>query len=120
MISKLHRFHGYGSLRHVYRSGRMVRGSLFAVKVVDSPNRKDYRLAVVVSRKVDKSAVRRNKIRRRLYQATRQLDPPIKNSCDVVITVFQAETADKAYDALVSQLTQQLSAAGALTVQTKN
>ena len=119
MIPKLNRFHGYGSLRSVYRSGQTVRGPLFAVKVIDSPSRKAYRLAVVVSRKVDKSAVRRNKIRRRLYQAAQQMDPPIKNSCDIVVTVFQAEAATKPYELITSQLAKQLAAAAALQAKTQ-
>src|SRR5665213_399071 len=61
MISRSHRFHGYNSLRHVYRQGRIARGSQFAVKTALNPNRKTYRVAIVVSRKVNKSAVAGNR-----------------------------------------------------------
>jgi ribonuclease P protein component len=71
MISRSHRFHGYNSLRHVYRHGRMARGSQFAVKAALNPRRQTYRVAVVVSRKVNKSAVARNRMRRRLYELVR-------------------------------------------------
>jgi ribonuclease P protein component len=60
MISRAHRFHGYNSLNFVYRNGQTVRGPLFAIKYTINPKRKSYRAAVVVSKKVNKSAVARN------------------------------------------------------------
>ncbi len=67
MIRAKHRFHGRGSLDYVYRRGRLVRGGELSIKFVDS-RAQDYRLAVVVSKKVSKSAVTRNRIRRRIYE----------------------------------------------------
>ncbi len=75
MIAKAHRFHGYGSLNFVYKNGKTERGPLFAVKSILNPKRSEYRMAVVVSRKVNKSAVARNRIRRRLYEIVRSLEP---------------------------------------------
>ncbi len=46
-----------------------------------------YRVAVVVSRKVSKSAVVRNRIRRRIYELVRQSDG-IAPGTDLVFTVF--------------------------------
>ena len=88
MISRQHRFRGYGSLKYVYKNGATVRGPLFAVKAIENPKRDSYRLAVVVSRKVNKSAVARNRIRRRLYEAVRQLEVDIIRPYDIVLTVF--------------------------------
>ena len=90
MIAKVHRFHGYNSLRNVYRRGKVARGALFAVKALDNPSRSNYRVAVVVSRKVNKSAVARNRIRRRLYEISRELAPQISQPHDIVITVFHS------------------------------
>jgi ribonuclease P protein component len=73
MISRTNRFHGYSSLRNVYRHGSTARGPLFAVKAIANPKRRSYRLAVVVSRKVNKSAVARNRMRRRLYELAREI-----------------------------------------------
>jgi ribonuclease P protein component len=91
MIARSHRFHGYGSLRYVYQNGQTVRGPLTALKYVSNARRKDYRLAIVVSKKVNKSAVVRNRIRRRLYEAMRrqQIDRPF----DMVLTVFHEQVA---------------------------
>lgn len=89
MIARRHRFHGYGSLRYVYQHGQTVRGPLTALKYVTNPRRTDYRLAIVVSKKVHKSAVVRNRIRRRLYEAARiqQISDPY----DIVLTVFHEQ-----------------------------
>lgn len=112
MISSSHRFHGYNSLRFVYRNGRTVRGPLFAVKSALNPKRKTYRLAVVVSRKVHKSAVARNRVRRRLYEAVRSMENNIVEPHDVVITVFQDTLIDEPPETLLRQLKKQLKAAG--------
>jgi ribonuclease P protein component len=88
MIGRKNRFHGHGSLRYVYRNGQTVRGPLCALKFAANNKRKDYRLAVVVSKKVSKSAVVRNRIRRRLYESFRLESPSFKGSYDMVLTVF--------------------------------
>lgn len=93
MIASSHRFHGYGSLRYVYQHGKTVRGPLSALKFVTNDRRKSYRLAVVVSKKVSKSAVVRNRIRRRLYEAFRQQEPAIDRPYDMVLTVFHEQIA---------------------------
>ena len=91
MILSAHRFHGHNSLRFVYANGKTYRSSLFALKVAANPRRKSYRCAVVVSKKVSKSAVMRNRIRRRLYEQVRLLT--IAAPVDIVVTVFSADIA---------------------------
>lgn len=114
MISRAHRFHGYGSLRNVYRLGSTARGPLFAVKALANPNRKSYRLAVVVSRKVSKSAVARNRIRRRLFELAREIEDEIKQPHDIVITAFHDSLREAHAKDLRSQLKKQLKEAGVL------
>lgn len=114
MISRKHRFHGYNSLRYVYRNGHTVRGPLFAVKSVPNQKRDSYRLAVVVSRKVNKSAVARNRIRRRLYEIVRELEAGFDEPHDIVITVFHDTVIDEPASRLASQLKSQLRQAGVL------
>jgi len=89
MIGRAYRFHGYGSLRYVYKSGQTVRGPHMSLRYSVNKKRQNYRLAVVVSKKVNKSAVARNRIRRRIYEAFRTMEWADK-PCDLVITVFQA------------------------------
>lgn len=112
MIARLNRFHGYNSLRLVYRQGNTVRGPLFSVKARPNPRREGYRLAVVVSRKVHKSAVVRNRIRRRLYEIVRQMAPLICEPHDIVISVFHDTVADEEAAVLKSQIKKQFKDAG--------
>ena len=88
MISRSNRFHGYGSLKYTYSRGETVRGPLCSTKYVFNSRRSKYRLAVVVNKKVNKSAVVRNKIRRQVYEVVRLISSQIKNPCDIVITIF--------------------------------
>jgi ribonuclease P protein component len=114
MISRKNRFHGYGSLKYVYRHGRTVRGPLFSIRFVDNPKRKNYRLAVVVSRKVHKSAVGRNRMRRRLYEIVRSMEDQISTPSDIVITVFSDNLIEESPPDLTKQVKKQLKAAGLL------
>ena len=115
MISRAHRFHGYGSLRGVYRQGSAARGPLFAVKSVINPKRKSYRLAVVVSRKVSKSAVARNRMRRRIYELARELEGQINGPFDIVITVFHDSLAEAPTNELKNQLKKQFKDLGIIS-----
>lgn len=94
MVSRRHRFHGYTSLSFVYRRGTVTRDHHVSVRVVHNQRRSVYRVAVIVSRKVNKSAVRRNRIRRRVYEIVRSLESRIESPQDIVITVFSDQLAD--------------------------
>ncbi len=94
MIDKTHRFQGHGSLRFVYQKGQTVRGPLCALKFALNKRRTTYRAAVVVSRKVHKSAVVRNRIRRRLYEVIREFEPGIKGAYDLVFMVYSEQLAE--------------------------
>jgi ribonuclease P protein component len=92
MISSAHRFHGHGSLRFVYRKGKTMRSPELLLKFATNPRRKHYRAAVVVSTKISKSAVVRNRIRRRIYEEIR-LQVPEAAACDFVFTALTAHLA---------------------------
>ena len=49
--------------------------------------------AVVVSKKVDKSAVRRNRIRRRVYEVVRKHQGDLNQPAGLVFTVYAASAA---------------------------
>jgi ribonuclease P protein component len=107
MISRAHRFHGYNSLNFVYRNGQIVRGPLFAIKYTLNPKRKSYRAAVVVSKKVNKSAVARNRMRRRLYGSLQEFEGQITEPYDIVFTVFHDALLEEPHKSLNHQLTNQ-------------
>lgn len=114
MINRTHRFHGHNSLRYVYQNGETVRGPLTALKYIENNRRTKYRLAVVVSKKVSKSAVKRNRIRRRLYEAVRLHSDQITKPYDMVITVFHEQLATMAGEELQRLAHVQLRQAGVL------
>src|SRR5688572_27144465 len=100
MIPSTHRFHGRNSLRFVYRQGWQVRGDVLAVRVVRNPRRSTWRAAVVVSRKISKSAVVRNRIRRRIFEVVRTQSSRINGPYDIVFTAFSDSLATLAGDDL--------------------
>lgn len=91
MLSAAHRFHGHGSLRYVYKNGRAIRSHTITIKYTKNSHRRTSRFAVVVSKKVHKSAVGRNRIRRRLYEVIRHELPRFKSPHDVAVMVFSGE-----------------------------
>lgn len=94
MLARGHRFHGYGSLKAVYGRGLSVRGQFINLKYTQRSATKPYRVAVVVSRKVHKSAVVRNRIRRRLYESVRRQSAGIPPGSDLVFLVYADHVAD--------------------------
>lgn len=113
MISRKHRFRGHRSLDYIYRYGKTFKTGGMGIKTAPSKG-EDYRLAVVVSKKVSKSAVKRNRIRRRLFEQFRKLrkeqDKPIKH--DVIITVFKENLATMPSDELVTAFKKLLTGGG--------
>ena len=108
MLSRIHRFHGHNSLSRVYRQGKAIRDPRVTLRYALNPKRKSFRAAVVVSRKVSKSAVIRNKIRRRIYEIIRPLDSRISDSYDLVFSVYSIEVALMPMNELRTLLEEQL------------
>lgn len=87
MLAFANRFHGRGSIKTVLRMGSALRNDHFTLKYSLNERRKTPRFAVVVSKKVQKSAVGRNRIRRRMYELLRIELPHLKPQGDIVIIV---------------------------------
>ena len=111
MLSAQHRFHGHGSLRYVYKNGQAVRSHLITIKYTTNPHRKHSRFAVVVSKKVHKSAVGRNRIRRRIYEIIRHRLPSVTRPHDVVVMVFSGEVLGLPHEELCETIDQLFSQA---------
>jgi ribonuclease P protein component len=114
VISQAHRFHGRNSLRFVYQRGQNVRGGAISLRYIENPRRTRYRVAVVVSRKVSKSAVVRNRIRRRIYEVVRENARRLNAPLDLVFTVYGEDVAELPHEALEQLVLSQLTKAGAL------
>jgi ribonuclease P protein component len=106
VLARRHRFHGLHSLDAVYRHGQTIRGPYCLLRFSVNPKRRDYRVAVVVSKKVNKSAVVRNRIRRRIYEIVRQHE--ITGNLDIIITVFDEIVATMPTEQLQRSLQRQL------------
>ena len=112
MLSFFNRFHGHGSLRYVYKNGQAVRSRLITLKYSHNPRRTRPRVAVVVSKKVLKSAVGRNRIRRRIYEVVRLELPAIEPKHDIVLLVFSSEVLTLPPHELTEAIRQLLQNAG--------
>jgi len=106
MIPFFQRFHGHNSLRYVYKNGAVVRSRYATLKVATNSHRKEPRFAIVVSKKVMKSAVRRNRIRRRIYEYIRINTPRLLEAYDIAIIVTSSEFLGMPSEELSSQLEQ--------------
>jgi len=93
MLSKKYRFHSRGGVRYTYQNGKTIRGSKISL-VFANNTRNRQRFAVVVSKKVLKSAVGRNRIRRRVYEAIRLEMPKIEKPVDCIFIIYVKDVLD--------------------------
>lgn len=91
MIAQKNRFSSSAEVRRLYSAGRPARTSVFALRSV--PTNGDWKLGVVVSKKVHKSAVVRNRIRRRVYEVARKNYADRLQGRRWLITVFDVSVA---------------------------
>lgn len=91
MLEQRYRFHGYGSLKFLYHKGETFRSRSVSLRVVANPKRSDSRVAVIVTKKVQKAAPRRNRIRRRVYEVIRLHWDHLKPGHDMLISVYDPQ-----------------------------
>lgn len=111
MIERAHRFHGKKSLGLVYGRGQVIREPHLVLKYVQNYRTPEYRVSVVVSRKVSKSAVVRNRIRRRIYEIVRQKEKTLLQHIDMVFIVQMDSLAKFRHKELAQVIEQLLSRA---------
>lgn len=90
MLKKKYRFHSRGGVRYVYQKGKTIRSLKMSLIFADN-DRGFTRFGVVVSKKVEKSAVGRNRIRRRVYEALRVNFDLIPKKRDYLFVVFSKD-----------------------------
>jgi len=112
MISAKFRFHGHGSLRYLFKNAQAVRSRYVTVKFIANPRRKKSRFSVVVSKKVHKSAVGRNRIRRRLYEIIRHEQQSIVGIYDVAVIVTSGEVLGAEHEELKASICEIFTRAG--------
>lgn len=99
MLSKKYRFHSRGGVRYVYQKGKTVRSP--KVSLVFTPNNRGFtRFAVVISKKVIKSAVGRNRVRRRVYEVLRRNFDQIPKKHDYIFVIYHRDIKDMPFGEL--------------------
>ena len=105
MLNKRYRFHSRGGVRYVYQNGKTIRSPKMSLVFME--NSRGYtRFAVVVSKKVEKSAVKRNFIRRRVYEALRRNLELIPKKKDYLFVVYSKEIGEMPFSKLEGVLGQ--------------
>lgn len=92
MLSTTHRFHRRSDIQRLHRSGSSARAQGCVLRY--APAKSVYRTAVVVSKKVSKSAVVRNRIRRRIYEQVRLTAKQRELRHDLVFVVHDETFAE--------------------------
>ena len=112
MIPVNYRFHGHGSLRYLFKNGQAVRSRHITIKYIANSRRKHSRFSVVVSKKVHKSAVGRNRMRRRLYELVRLEIPKLNGTYDVALIITNSEVMSMEYVELEAGIRELFTQAG--------
>lgn len=116
MIAFKYRFHGHGSLAYLYKNGQIARTKNLTFKYILNKKRQLPRIAIVVSKKVAKRAVDRNRIRRRIYEIIRLELDNFTASFDLVIIVHSIEIRDIGHLELKNKILTSLIQAGVIKV----
>jgi len=90
-------------INKVRRQGRRLHSDTFKIAIKKRKRGADNRFALIISTKVSKKAVARNKLRRRAWSALAQILPQMKPAHDTVITFFP-----KALECSVAELKKKL------------
>lgn len=89
-LPKQHRLRRYQEFKQVYQQGNRYYGKWLVLRVlptVDSQQATPTRIGISVSQKVSKKAVVRNRLKRRIRAACRQLLPEISPGCKIIVGV---------------------------------
>ncbi|RLC31643.1 ribonuclease P protein component [Candidatus Woesebacteria bacterium] len=84
MLAKKHRLTGRSILEEVKKEGSLYQADSFGILVSKRTKDKPTRFAFIVSTKISKIAVERNKAKRRLREAVRQYIDKVDKGYDVV------------------------------------
>ena len=112
MIPYKNRFHGHNSVSYVYKHGHIERSRFATLKTTKNPKRKESRFTVVISKKVLKSAVKRNRVRRRVYEYLHKQIPNISGVYDVVIIITSPEILVATHQEITDSIGKMLYSAG--------
>ena len=70
MLPKTHRIKDRALVKKLFEEGRVYKNRVFIFRFMESPD-ENWKFAVMLSKKMTKTAVERNKLRKRVYSAIR-------------------------------------------------
>jgi ribonuclease P protein component len=94
MLNSKYRFHRRNHVNRVHKQGKSGRSGALSIRYRIAEGGDQTKFAVVVSKKVAKSAVVRNRIRRRVFEVIRAEQPNLQPGLEAVIGVYDASVAD--------------------------
>ena len=103
MLAKKYRFHSRGGVRFTYQKGKTIRTPKMSL-VHNDNSRGRQRFAVVISKKVIKSAVGRNRVRRRVYEAIRSLLPEFSEKKDCIFVIYSKDVKEMEFSELTKMI----------------
>jgi len=115
MLAYQNRFHGHSSLRYVFKNGETIRSRVVTLRYTNNKHRKQSRFSVSISKKVFKSAVKRNRVRRRVYEVVRLVLPELTGVYDVVFIVTSPDLLTMEHPELKDCVLRSLTEAGLLS-----
>ncbi len=99
MLAKKYRFHSRGGVKFTYQKGKTIR--LPKISLISTDNtRGNQRFAVTVSKKVLKTAVGRNRIRRRVFEAIRLSLKNFNAKKDCIFIIYSKDIKDMEFKKL--------------------
>ena len=111
MIASLYRMRGDKSFKEVLDRGELVQSESFGLAFVKREDEDVPKFGFIVSTKVSKEAVQRNRIKRALSEAVRFLTADIKKGYDVVFLAKQ-RAARVSTDVLMNEVREAIKSAG--------
>lgn len=94
MLPSQNRLKKKKDFQKVFKKGKGLRENLITLKWVNN-NLETSRFGIVISKKISKKAVLRNKIRRRLREEIKKILPHFKKGIDIVIIANPGATKEK-------------------------
>lgn len=120
MLTHKYRFHGHGSLRYLFHKGQTARTRNLMLRFTPNEQRTHSRVAVIVSKKIFKAAVKRNRARRRIFEIVRHDFESISGTYDFTITIFSPEVITLSHESLQREVQQLLKTAKLIKTATND
>ncbi len=103
MLNKRNRISDKKIIQNLFDKGNLYRDKYFVFKYINSDS-KDSQFAVIVSKKISKKAVKRNKIRRQIFEAIR-LNIDMANNVTAIV-ISKARIQDAKYQEINDSIVQ--------------